>query len=111
MHGSLTAPCSRCACTVLDAKGAYDAITEACWRDLLAAFGLSWRMPPRTTARVAFFGGALAAVSGRCKLHHPTHILSHPFLGKLQNPTYLQAAHPCIVSTSSNLPSPPNPLR
>jgi len=48
---------------VLDLDGAYDAISEQCWRDLLETFHLGYLMPPRVIRRVNYFSGSMAIVS------------------------------------------------
>jgi hypothetical protein len=43
----------------LDVHGAFDALSEQCWRDLLSAFGLSHLLPPRTSPQVNYWSGAM----------------------------------------------------
>ena len=56
---------------VLDLDGAYDAITEQCWRDLLETFNLGHLLPPRVLRRVNYFSGSLAMVSRSMLQRHP----------------------------------------
>ena len=55
----------------LDVTHAYDALTEQCWRNLLAVFNRSHLMQPGRKQYVAYFGGSLAAVSRSQFRRHP----------------------------------------
>jgi hypothetical protein len=56
---------------LLDGEGAYDAIIEQCWRDMLTAFNRSTLMKPGRLPQVRYFGASLAVVSRGQLLKQP----------------------------------------